>query len=251
MNNNYDSKIKLCEKFGARKFQKIVFNVEKTKFKIINKLFPNINVWYTNYTNHKCNKYIKRHPNKDSLKIKQIFLMKKIYFKEELNSQKNTNYHFKANNPLDFYYWLNWNKNVHIKGIVTDGLFLALLSVYSILFSHTIVIELAELITLLSALINFQCINLQNYNIYRFKKNEKRLQENANIRNNQDIKKYSNISNKVVSIIKEKGDIPNPNELIANINDKEELKELKNMLISMRNRENSDIIKNKKLERKL
>ena len=42
----YNKKIKLYERLGAEKFQDLVFVVEKIKFKIIKKFFPNIEKWF-------------------------------------------------------------------------------------------------------------------------------------------------------------------------------------------------------------
>ena len=53
---NLESKKVLYEKLGALKFQKVVFYVEKLKFKIIDKFFPDIDSWFNNY----CDKKVKK-----------------------------------------------------------------------------------------------------------------------------------------------------------------------------------------------
>ena len=40
-NEDLDKQIELCKKLGAVQFQKIVFAVEKIKFKVLKKLVPN------------------------------------------------------------------------------------------------------------------------------------------------------------------------------------------------------------------
>ena len=52
----YNKKIKLYERLGAEKFQNVVFAVEKIKFKIIKKCFPNFLKFY----DKQCDKQEKR-----------------------------------------------------------------------------------------------------------------------------------------------------------------------------------------------
>ena len=47
----YKKKAALCEKLGAKKFQKVVFQVEKMKYKILKKICPN----YINFVIFKKN----------------------------------------------------------------------------------------------------------------------------------------------------------------------------------------------------
>lgn len=244
MDDNYDFKIKLCKILGAKQFQKFVFKIEKIKYKIINLVFPNIIKFYSKSCDKNCKKYIKHNPDCNQEEIKHISLIKKINFNGEINNKKNCNYHFKTNNPLEFQHWLDYNKNIHKKGLIKDAILLSCLIGTSIVFPHNLIIELSFLITLLSTFVNFECVNLQNYNIYRLKKNEEKLKEVTEKRMKQDIKKYGNVSKTIVNLLDQKGDILKPQELVDNIDSKEQLEELRNLLIAMHKYQNVKIEQN-------
>ena len=78
-----------------------------------------------------------------------------------------------------------------------------------------------------STFINLECINVQNYNIYRLKKIEKRLQEKEKKIEKEEMKKYGKAYEKIEETMDKKKDLPNIDEIINNINDKEVLRSLK------------------------
>lgn len=66
----YKDKMKRYEKYGALKFQKIVFKVEEWKFKILKAFFPNFINYFDKYIDKKKNEKIKRIRKKVSRKDK-------------------------------------------------------------------------------------------------------------------------------------------------------------------------------------
>ena len=53
-------RIKLSEKLGAVKFQKVVFQVEKIKFKVIKTLCPNFLKYYDSYCDYSKKKQLEK-----------------------------------------------------------------------------------------------------------------------------------------------------------------------------------------------
>lgn len=229
MNKNY----KVNEILGAKFFKKIVFLVERIKFKLINKLFPNSEKRYEIFLKKQLDKKLKK--EKDE-KIKKLLIKdyqnKILDARCEFNNKKNRNYHIKMDDPNKFIKYLKNNRKIHIKGLIRNVIvYLALIPLF-ILFNPTFTV--AGYIILgyntISTLINFECVNLQNYNLKRFEESKERLIKIKEKKLARDLDKYKNISKVVSNSLNSSKSIPNIDEIVANINTKEELIELKNML---------------------
>lgn len=236
-----ERKKRLCEKLGALKFKKVVFYVEKLKFKVIEKCFPSIDVWFSNYCDKKvvklCSKNISEEEKNN---IRFNYNCKKMAFKKELIEKKNRNYHFNSNNASSFYKYLLWNKNVHKKGIIRDIIGI-LGSVFVICLSSGIlnVISVIVLIySLFSLGINFQCVNLQNYNICRFEEKKELLSKIEERKRKSDIKNYSNVSTKVYEKLKISVERPKSSEIVKSLTTKEQLEELRKLALEIKKQRN-------------
>ena len=226
---DYSKKIKLCEKLGAKSFQKIVFFIEHIKFKTLKILFPN----YINLHDKRCDSKRNKELNKVHSEItkKEIidkYRNYKIIARKEINLEQNRNYHIDKNNPTGFINYLNWNKDIHVKGLITNFIAIPILT-FGIVSNITILIPFL-IFELISTFINFECINIQNYNIYRFKQKEETLKifEQRNLDNK--IKKYKEASNVIEKAKNETINIPSVDDIIRNISTKEQLTQLRNMI---------------------
>jgi hypothetical protein len=226
---------------GALKFQKLVFVIEKLKYKILGK-FPKFVKLNEKLIDISYNKRLKRTTTEEEKNIiKEQCLKEKLYLRKEINTKQNRNYHYDENNPLSFINYLKFNKNIHIKSlknnIITITIFITINILFPNLLSHELFIFFISS-QLFFSFINFQCINLQNYNLERF--NNKRIQELLlrKEKNNQarNLKKYSNCSKKVSNLMKESSEIPSIEDIRNCVENREEKEELLNFALKQRAR---------------
>lgn len=181
----YKKRIKRCEKLGAKQFSKVVKVVEKYKFKILKKVYPN----YVNKINKMFDKreekLLKRCKTPEEIKrVKEEISMLKMLNKREDNYEMNRNYHVFRHRFSELLNYLNYNKAVHTRGLIVDAVALPILT--SLSFINPIFIPFVAL-DVIAIGVNFECVNLQNYNIYRFEKNKDIIQrkEQRAIQNTQ------------------------------------------------------------------
>lgn len=224
-----DKKIKLYKVLGAEKFQKVVFGVEKIKFKIIKKLFPNFIKYFDKYINWKRDKKLKKAKTKEEKKqIIRKYQFSKMAMRKELNQEKNRNYHIDPNRPTEIYRYLEWNKQVHKNGIIKNSILIPIFIV-AIVLGFTPAIPLLAL-ELLSTAVNFECINIQNYNMCRFKKSEKVLARKEQKHIESNIKAYGEAAEVIHKSLEESEDLPTFDEIINNITDIEQLRQMKELI---------------------
>ena len=161
----YNKKMRRYELLGAEKFQNFVFGVERVKFKIIKKCFPNFIHFYDKFCDFQKKRLLKK-AKTEAQKKKAIEKVKfaKLAMRKELIEEKNRNYHINQNKPTEIIKYLNWNKQIHQRGLIKDGVLIVLLIGGIILqIPGTKLLLVAEL---LSAGINFECINIIFFYIY-------------------------------------------------------------------------------------
>lgn len=224
-----DKKIKLYRSLGAEKFQKVVFGVEKLKFKIIKKLFPNFIKYFDKYINWKRNKKLKKaKTEKERKEIIRKYQFSKMAMRKELNQEKNRNYHIDPNRPTEIYRYLEWNKQVHKNGIIKNSILIPIF-IAGIILGFTPAIPLLVL-ELLSTAINFECINIQNYNMCRFKKSEKALVKKEEKQIESNIETYGEAAEVIHKSLEETEDLPTFDEIINNITDIEQLRQMRELI---------------------
>ena len=167
----YNRKIKLYERLGAEKFQKIVFAVEKLKFKIIKKCFPNFIKWFDRRCDKQQKKLLaKAKSESEKNEIKRNIKFQKMAIRKEMNQEKNRNYHMDSNRPTEIYKFLEFNKKIHINGLIKDAI-LTTISVIAV--SCGLAWAIPFLVAgIISAGLNFECINIQNCSICKYKRCE-------------------------------------------------------------------------------
>ena len=93
-NKELDRKIETCKKLGAIQFQKIVFIVEKLKFKVLKKLVPNYLKYFDKHVDKQMNKRL-AYANSEEERQAIIYKAKidKMQERREFYQEKNRNYH--------------------------------------------------------------------------------------------------------------------------------------------------------------
>lgn len=229
-------KKKICEKLGAVWFQKVVFKVEDLKFKFIDRFCPNIDSWYSKQCDKKVVELCNKTGNEDEKKsIRFNYNCKKMRFKREIIEKKNRNYHMTLNNASSFYNYLLWNKKVHMNGIITNviclGVGLALIPFTSGVLSALGSIFLGY--NLISLGINFQCVNLQNYNICRFKEKKETLEKIERRKKDSDAKKYALAGEKIYKTLESSVEMPKTSDVVKSLSTLEELEQLKALALEV------------------
>ena len=130
--------------------------------------------------------------------------------------------------PTEMLAYLEYNKRVHMNGLKRNAVFLPIFTGLSIAFP--IVTPLAAY-ELASTFINFQCVNIQNCNIYRYKKREEKFKKVEERRTQTNVRDYGNVSTIVSEKLKEKEDeLPTIDEIIESVrNNPEARAELRKM----------------------
>ena len=235
-------KEKLAKRLGAKEFQKLVYKVEDIKYSLLKNqlsfLVPIVEKIMKNRKNRLINKT--SDPVKQEL-IENNYKNDLILFRKELNQEKNRNYHFDIDYSKNFKNYLLWNKDVHLKGIIKNLVILAL-STAALVLSQGLIFNAALVLTIINSIglvINFECVNLQNYHLARFERVETKLEERKKNALLQKTQKYGNAINAINKQIEKSDSLP---KLDVRQMKLQELEELRNLLTEV----NSS---NKKLQR--
>ena len=162
-------------------------------------------------------------------KIKEEIKFAKMAMRKELNQEKNRNYHVDPNRPTEIIKYLEWNKSVHTNGLIKN-IVLILLSVVGLSCGLTWLIPLLAY-EIIGCTINFECINIQNCSICKYKKCESALQKRESKKIAHDIDNYIEAEEVIQSAIDKSDNLPTFTEIIGMIKTKEELRQMKQMLL--------------------
>jgi len=224
----YKKKVKLCDKLGASKFQKVVFAVERGKFKLIKTLIPNHMKLFDRYCDlHKkiALKFAKTEKEKEDIKRNCKF--SKMAMRKEFNLEKNRNYHLDPNRPTEIFKYLEWNKKIHKHGLIKDAIFAPILLAGTIMnVPGCLPLFILELI---SAGVNFECVNIQNYNIYRLKQMESSLKRKEQEVEKKNIELYGDAAEVIYKSVEENENLPTFDEIIDRIETPEQLRQMKEL----------------------
>ena len=219
---DYDKKIALCKKLGADRFKKIVHIAEKLKFKVLKNVFPHYIENYDKRIDKELSRAMKKtHSKEEQEALLRLAKRDKMLIRKENNTEENRNYHIDKNNPEAIIDYLKWNKNVHVKGLIINAL-----TATSIIAISTQLPAILPLIALeaADAFLNFQCINIQNCNIYRYEKNKDKIQKMSQAKMKHNIERYGKFAKIVDKELNENNyNLPKPKEITSKIQTKEEL----------------------------
>lgn len=228
---DYKKKIKLCEKLGANKFQKVVFKVEELKYKFIKKFIPRYIEWYDKFCDRKRKKDLKKAKTDDERKkIIEHYRRQKMLMRKEFHREQNRNYHMDQNKPTEILHYLNWNKDIHMRGLIKNAVAITGLTAAAILgLWPTVVLPILAL-EVGSSFINFQCVNIQNCNIYRYKMREETMKKLEERRTKKNVEQYSEAGAAITRSMEKTDDIPSLTQVIESIQTKEELEQLRRLV---------------------
>lgn len=243
-------KEKLYEKLGASWFQKVVFKVEELKFKFIDKFCPNIGTWYSKKCDIKANKLcLKATTEEEKTRIRIKYNYKKMAFKREIIEKKNRNYHINFNNASSFRDYLLWNKKVHKNGMIWNLIWIGLCGV-SLPFTSGVSLGIVATwlgYNVIALGVNFQCVNLQNYNLCRFDKRKDTLERLEKRSRKRDVKNFAKVGEKIYNKLCNRIETPASKEIVSTITDKEELEQLRKLALEVKSqREESSKVMVKK-----
>lgn len=223
----YKTKMKIYRLLGADYFQKLVFKVEKLKYKILDQYSPQIIKWYENLCNQSYEKEIKNGQSENDLYDYQL---KKLALRKEIAQKQNRNYHYNPNYPTKFIKYIKENRKIHIRGIIIDIVEIALLLILSPLLIEIspVLFGILSTIVVFGFVKDFECINLQNYNLCRFE-NEKmkiKLQQLEEYKLQENSKKLAEGSKIVANTITKTVEIPTIDEVIEQVTTQQEKEQL-------------------------
>ncbi len=222
-------KILITKKLGAEKFQNVVFKAEDIKFKVIKKICPNYLHYHDKYIDwQKKHKLKKLHSDYEKNIVIQNANIQKELSHKEFHREMNRNYHINYKRPLEIKEYLNWNKEVHKKNLKENFLLIAILSALALLGLPQALILIP--LELFSAFINFQCVNIQNHNIYRLEAKEDKMKKVWLQQLQRNSKKYEEANSLVASKHEELQDVPSFDDIISSIKSKEQLEQLKKLI---------------------
>ena len=226
----YRKAIKRYEKLGAARFQKVVFAVERLKYKAIKTFCPNFIMHYDRICDRKKKRLLKKAKTEQERKqIIQDIRFEKMAMRKELNQEQNRNYHMSKKNPTEIYPYLEWNKKVHKNGLIKNGVLIPFLLAGSI--AHIPGCLPLLIWECISAGINFECINIQNYSMARYKLVEERLKRQEERRRQEAIKEYHEASTVIGKQIEKKEELPSFREIIDSVETREQIRQLKKLLL--------------------
>lgn len=233
----------LYEKLGAVWFQKVVFKAEDLKFKFIDRFCPNIGTWYNKRCDIKASKLISK--TIDSERQKDIIFKynyKKMAFNRELVEKKNRNYHMTLNNASSFYKHLEHNKKVHMNGIKFNiGVIISsLVMLPYISGALACVVGFVLAYNVFALGINFQCVNLQNYNMCRFNEKKEILEKIEQRKKESDAKNYALAGAAIYKKLESSVTLPKKEEIVKEMTSLEELQELRKLALEIKRQRSSN-----------
>jgi len=238
MDKAWKEKIKLSNQqkkriyrmLGAEQFQKIVFFIEDIRYQIIEKFFPNIKNWYEVTCDKNYLEAMKTPRKRKKQKSLYDYQMMKLAFRKEIVYKQNRNYHYNPNYPMKFIQYLEKNKRIHQMGFLKNLVFLVFLGLGFPILSHIIPVGYSILIAIpvIGLIKDFECINLQNYNLCRFQdeRMKKRLKELEEIKQSENRIRLSKVIEPVSAVIENQIKLPSIHQVVQQVKTEEERQQL-------------------------
>lgn len=249
-------KVQLYRALGAEQFQKAVFTLERVKYQVIEKCFPNIISWYEKQCDRQFIKKIKKEKIQDYSLVLTEYQKEKLAFRREIVYKQNRNYHYNPNYPTKFVKYLEMNKKIHQRGIKKNITVLMGVGIVSLILSNPLPIAsiVVALLQVVSMIINFECINLQNYNLCRFENTrmENILTKIEEKKLNCNLQKLNEGMKPISEVLISQIEIPSIDQVIEQVTTRTQAKQLlEYMKEQLTYLEQTKIAENKKMRRKL
>ncbi len=223
----YKTKMKIYRFLGADYFQKLVFKVEKIKYKILDKYSLEVIKWYESMCDQEYEKSKDDNKTEDRLYDYQL---KKLALRKEIAHKQNRNYHYNPNYPTKFVKHIRKNREIHIRGLIVD-----IIEMIVLIITFPIIVEISPIllgilltIVALEFIKDFECINLQNYNLCRFEneKMKRKLEQLEKSKLQENLKNLSEGSKVVANILKQSLEVPTIDEVVEQVTTKKEQEQL-------------------------
>ena len=159
--------------------------------------------------------------------IKANMKLAKMAMRKEWNEEKNRNYHMDPKRPTEMMRYLEWNKEVHKKGLIKDGILIPII-IAGIIFHIPGAIPLL-VYECISAAVNFECINIQNYNLCRVRRMQPILEKREAASVEKDIEEFGGAAEVIHRSIEQSESLPTFDEILANIDNLEQLRQMREM----------------------
>ena len=157
---------RICEILGAKEFKRLVLGLENQKYKFIKKYFPNYLEKAKKRIDKKRDKLLKYCSDEEGKTVRLYAEVAKQELELSLRKSEAPNYHI-SENYEDTIAYLNWNKKIHVRDLKMNAALIALGIVGMLIPIPTVIPIVLLSMGTLSAIMNFECVNLQNYNISR------------------------------------------------------------------------------------
>ncbi len=234
MERDFKKEQERCKKLGALKFKDFVLKLEQKKYALIKKFFPNIIKKYDKFFDFRKKHELKKAKTEEERKrIIRKYQQAKMMIRIQYNNNQNANYHVSELRPTQMYHYAKWNKNIHERGLKKD--IAVALGAVGLSFINPIALVLVP-IELASAFIDFQCVNLQNYTISRMEEKHEVYEKLEARRVTREVKEHGEAAKVIAKTIEQTEDIPEPSMLIDNIESREQLEQLREMLLASKRR---------------
>lgn len=152
----------------------------------------------------------------------------KMAMRKEFYQEKNANYHMDSKRPTSMKKYLEWNKKIHVRGLLGNLLATpVLLIALGLGFGPAIPLLVIEIA---SMGINFECINIQNYNLCRFKIAEESLKKQEERKRAKNIENYGEASKVIYKSIANNENLPSFSQIISEMTNKEQALQLRELI---------------------
>lgn len=238
----YMEKAKMHENLGALPFREVVLKAEKIKYKVLKKICPNYIKYYDKWCNFKTRRKLKKaNSPKEADLIDIDNRMSKLSIRKEYLTEQNRNYHMNENYPTQILEYLNWNKEVHQKGLLKDIIIIPILSIATA-FSVPLALPFL-IIELGSAFINLQCINLQEHSIAEYESCKPILQKQAEKERKKRNTEYTDGKKLIGNLTLNQQNIPTIEEIIKNIKTPQQAAQIRDWAKSIQQKQNRNDVK--------
>ncbi len=226
-------KIKLYDKLGAKAFQPVVLKVEEWKFRLLKDIFPSSQTRYEKHCQKKRDKALSKAKTDEERKtIIENYRKLILAWRTELAREQNRNYHMDERKPTEILQYLEWNKSQHIKGLIKNGAITAA-AIGAIILGFGVPIAATVIgLEAVSAFINFQCVNIQNSHICKYKLVEDRLKKKEERGNRKRFEEYGAAAGVYQRTIEKSKEVPTLDEMIQQVRTPEEAEQLRKMILA-------------------
>jgi len=229
MERDFKKEQEKCKRLGALKFKDFVLRLEEKKYSLVKRIFPSIISKYDKFFDFRKKQELKRAKTEQE---RQLIIKKyqqaKMMVRIQYNNNQNANYHISSLRPTQMYHYAKWNKRIHERGLKKD--IAVTLGALGLSFLNPITLVIVP-IELLSMFIDFECVNLQNYTISRMEEKKETIERMESRNITKEVQRHGEAAKVIGKAMTQTENIPEPEMVINSITSKEQLEQIKDMLL--------------------